>query len=247
MNEEKFRFISFGGGVQTTALLLMALDGKIGHVDEVIFADTGGEWPETYSHIELMERACERASLPFTTVKSPLESLEEWCIDNKKTPARAFRWCTDKWKIRPIRKYLKDRGRAPAVALMGISLDEVQRVHDPHWSEYSFEYPLIDRRLTRSHCISIISGYGMKVPHKSGCFYCPFQGNRMFRELYFNHRDLFDRARKLEENNPRFPEFTLRNIPLRSIAHACGEGNSKLEEFGNDPENDSCDSGACFT
>ena len=40
------RFLSFGGGVQTTSVLLMD------QYDEIIFADTGNEMPETYDYMK---------------------------------------------------------------------------------------------------------------------------------------------------------------------------------------------------
>ena len=38
----KSRFLSYGAGMQTFALLVMAEYGEI-QIDEVVFADTGGE------------------------------------------------------------------------------------------------------------------------------------------------------------------------------------------------------------
>ena len=65
----KSRFLSYGAGMQTFALLVMAEQGEI-QIDEVVFADTGAEHPETYEHIEKVAKPiCERIGIPFTTVR----------------------------------------------------------------------------------------------------------------------------------------------------------------------------------
>ena len=64
----KERFLSYGAGMQTFCLLVMAEQNEI-QIDEVVFADTGAEHPETYEHIEKTAKPiCERIGIPFTTV-----------------------------------------------------------------------------------------------------------------------------------------------------------------------------------
>ena len=50
--EEPLEVLSFGGGVQSTAMLLMVHEGILPRPDVVMFADTGSELPETIEHIE---------------------------------------------------------------------------------------------------------------------------------------------------------------------------------------------------
>jgi len=65
----KNRFLSYGAGMQTFCLLVMAEQNEI-QMDEVVFADTGAEHPETYDHIEKVAKPiCERIGIPFTTVR----------------------------------------------------------------------------------------------------------------------------------------------------------------------------------
>jgi len=55
--------------MQTFALLVMAEQGEL-QIDEVVFADTGAEHPETYQHIENVAMPiCDRIGIPFTTVR----------------------------------------------------------------------------------------------------------------------------------------------------------------------------------
>lgn len=47
------RVISYGGGVQSTALIVLAATGKIGHVDAALFANVGddSEHPDTIRYV----------------------------------------------------------------------------------------------------------------------------------------------------------------------------------------------------
>lgn len=52
--------IQFSGGKDSTAMLLMMLEKGM-PVDEIIFCDTGKEFPDMYKHIEKVEKYIGRA------------------------------------------------------------------------------------------------------------------------------------------------------------------------------------------
>ena len=53
------KIISLGLGVQSTALCMMSSLGRIDRADHAIFADPGGELPQTYQILEYLTEACE--------------------------------------------------------------------------------------------------------------------------------------------------------------------------------------------
>src|SRR6185312_8131577 len=75
------------------------------------------------------------------------------------------RKCTGDFKIKPVAKWLKQHGatkNAPGKVLLGISLDEFQRMrNDSGIAHVALVYPLIDQRLTRQDCIRIIKEAGL--------------------------------------------------------------------------------------
>jgi hypothetical protein len=247
-------FISYGGGIQTFAMLVLAEKGKI-KADEVVFSDTGAEHQETYNHIEQIAKPlCKKLGIEFTTTrmskvvteretgeKKIASSLIDVVQLRKRIPSLKNRWCTEYSKIVPIKMYLREeqkrlRYEKPAVALIGISVDEWQRMHKPHLSEYTVSYPLIDLRLTRSDCIRLIKESGYPLPPKSGCYFCPFQGTDQWRKLYNTERDKFDHSMKLEEQDPKFPTYSLARdrkgpLPLRNMKIRFGDGSRDLTEF----------------
>ena len=54
-NEFDNIYVSFSGGKDSTAMLLMMLEKGM-PVDEIIFCDTGMEFPEVYQHIKQVEK-----------------------------------------------------------------------------------------------------------------------------------------------------------------------------------------------
>lgn len=54
MNNNVKYIVSFSGGKDSTAMLLMMLEKGM-QVDDIVFMDTGVEFPEMYEHIEKVE------------------------------------------------------------------------------------------------------------------------------------------------------------------------------------------------
>lgn len=241
------RFLSFGAGVQTTALLLMD------SYDEVIFADTQGEWPETYDYLQTYTLPfVNDKGIKFTVLDGPItksgittSNLEDFCHKRKTTPSMQFRWCTEAFKIKRIVTYIRAQGYPkPISSVMGISFDELGRMHKSHSRTHDFEYPLVEKRMSRTDCKQVIKDYGWPLPPKSGCFYCPFQNLKGWHDLYLKHPDLYKRADAIEQLSATYPKHTLHGGPsLARLAVRFGEGSQSLDDFKDKP----CDSGYCMT
>ena len=93
-------------------------------------------------------------------------------------------------------------------------------MYKPHLVEYTVEYPLIDRKMTRKDCVRYVTDHGYKSPPKSGCYFCPFQSEKSWGILYRTHPDLYWDAVSLEEMDLNFPTYKLnaKGTPLRKLA-----------------------------
>lgn len=60
--------LSLGGGAQSATLAETACDGDIGPLQVIAFADTGGEVPETYEHVDYLRGRADQAGIHFLTV-----------------------------------------------------------------------------------------------------------------------------------------------------------------------------------
>src|SRR3954464_850519 len=69
--EPRLRILSLGAGVQSTAVLLMALRGEFpDRPDCAIFADTGWEPAAVYEHLEWLEGEAEKGGVPVHRVSA---------------------------------------------------------------------------------------------------------------------------------------------------------------------------------
>ncbi len=95
--------VSFGCGVNSTAMLIGLWQRGV-LPDLILFADTGGEKPETYSYIANFNTWLDRVGFPPVTVvryippRAPYKSLEEACLHNNMLPSLAygFKKCSEK-------------------------------------------------------------------------------------------------------------------------------------------------------
>ena len=97
--------VAFSGGKDSTAMLLKLLDSNA-RVDDIVFCDTGLEFPEMYEHIKKVERFIDRK---ITILQSKYD-FEYYMLYKKKGsrqkvkedgygyPTSQFRWCT--WRLK---------------------------------------------------------------------------------------------------------------------------------------------------
>lgn len=199
------KYLSFGGGVNSTAMLLLLHDE--GEEFETIFVDHGCDWPETYEYVKIL-----REKYPITVLKPDVQgfdNLYDYCISVSKIPTRMFRWCTDKFKIRPVSKYVEK----PCFMLIGYASDESKRVSLNSSSQIENRFPLIEYEIDREACIQIIKDHGLPIPHKSGCWFCPFQPLSEFKRLRREHPDLFCKVEALDNCTHL---HLYRDVPIRS-------------------------------
>jgi len=209
--------LSFGGGVNSTALLVLAIQGKI-KIDAVIFANTKCELPETYEHLEYIKEICKQNNLPFYEISEG--DLFDFYYNTTTFPYRISRSCTDRYKIQPMHKFAKKQFNEEIVWIMGFDYGEQNRAKKYQFYKSKYEFPLIDYELDREGCKQIIKDFGLLVPVKSGCYFCPFTKKQGWIDLYMKHPELFEKAIKLEKNGRSYPQYTITNKPLEDVKKA---------------------------
>ena len=208
------KILSLGAGVNSVALLVLKAQSKV-EFDVAVFADTGGENPETYLYIEqVIKPFCERHKIPLEIIKRQGKDLYEECWDRKIIPTRMFRSCTDKFKIRVLKDYVrKNFPQENITFLIGISTEENQRAKNGCGNEY----PLMDLDINREGCKKIISDAGLPIPIKSGCYFCPFTPKHGLLNLLKKHPELYAKAEELEKNGRQYPRMTLAQASLETL------------------------------
>lgn len=184
-------WLSYGGGVNSTALAILIVSGKLPQYAgaRFIFSDTGEEKPQTYAYIrEHFAPYLERNGRVLEVVKPAETVLERW-ERLRVTGSRLLRGCTVEGKIQPIKRYVQENGGG--VQLIGIDAGESHRMPDR-------VRPLVDLDIDRDGCEEIIRGAGLPSPGKSGCWCCPFLRVEEIISLAKNEPCKFQRIVRLE-------------------------------------------------
>lgn len=264
------RSFSYGGGVQSTAALVLAAQGKIDFT-LFLFSNVGddSEYPATLKYVNDIAMPYAKANgIDLRELRHIRKDGTEATIYKKLTRegsrstgipiylegsgAPGRRSCTSDFKIRRIAVMLRRLGATktnPAVVGLGISLDEYQRMRtDSGDPTQTLEYPLIDLRLTRQDCVKIIEQAGLPVPPKSSCWFCPFHRIPTWQALKRNEPELFIKAVELEKILSdrsdavlgRGKVFLTRK--MIPLDQAIGDQLDMFEE-----SDDMCESGYCHT
>jgi hypothetical protein len=193
--------------VQSTTVLLMAIEGELERPDRAIFADTQWEPQAVYTHLAWLEGVAQAHQLPVYRVTSGdirariLAQVPGKRIANPPlfiknadgTKGMLRRGCTKSFKVEPITQKIREllgvaKGRQVPTGMrveqwFGISLDEAHRMRTAHVPWIVNVYPLIDRRMTRQDCLRWLDRHGYPTQPKSACIGCPYHNDEMWRQI----------------------------------------------------------------
>lgn len=267
------RVFSYGGGVQSTAALVLAAQGKIDY-PTFLFCNVGAdsENPETLAYveqyakpfaqehgIELIELQKIRQDGSRDTIYGHLTKPNSKSIGipvRMSNGSPGNRSCTVDFKIGVVDKWLREHGAKAqgAICGLGISFDERLRMRypliDPEtpWKERA--YPLVDLRLDRVACMTIIEKAGLPVPPKSSCYFCPFHRLSVWQEMRQKQPELFQKAANLEEFiNQRRAELGKDKVWLSGALKPLMQATTALHQdslFDEETDEMVCDEGVCM-
>ena len=200
--------ISYGGGIQSTALVVLAMRERWA-IDEIVHVDlVDAESPATREYVVLFRDWLRREhGRDITIIERDLYG--DMLARPEFTPVpwhgkcerfMLSRQCTRQYKVAPLQRYLYDRYPGECIRLMlGISVDEYHRMRDSSAARIEHVYPLVDRRLTRWQCREIIERAGLAAPSKSSCWFCPYRSSASQWALVRRYPYLRAMARVLED------------------------------------------------
>lgn len=250
--EEPLQVLSLGGGVQSTALLLLVKGGRLPRPDIVIHSDTGSEMPHTEPVIEFCRDICNEMDLPFAIVSSNHGKLHEYYTSKQTVPVIGVRSCTMNFKVLPQRRFIREivgnkNGKLLAECWLGITTDEKRRKIDSELKWIGNKFPLLDLDISRRMCNTLLERHNLDVK-KSGCFVCPYAGRKHFIKLRRTNPELFKICLDMEEAYQE--RWGHRHGLVPSIRSLTSLEMPSLFSFGGDYvplEESKCDSGGgCF-
>jgi len=192
------KYLSFGGGVNSVALHLMLLEQ--GDDFESVFVNHGTDWPETYDYVAGFQWWLKKNGHKPITILRPKgkhRTVLEECQAYSMVPHMRSRWCTVQFKVKVCHSYYQK----PCFQYIGFDFGEANRAKISIENGVENRWPLIENEIDREGCKRIIISHGLPVPIKSGCFICPMQRIKQWKELRMKHPELFCVAEQIEQAN----------------------------------------------
>lgn len=229
-NDFDYKVLMAGMG-DDTAMLIAEMYERGLEPDEIIFCDTGSEFPHTYRFIKHLDEWMEAKGWSKLTILKKFDKFNEplsvisLCESQNTLPAAAFgaKSCSLRFKAETANKYLnnnencwdawgvKSKGakkseyKGKILRLVGINYDEQQRAKS--WSpegKWVQVFPLIDW-LIGDFESDAVERVGLYYPGKSSCYICPHLTHGELAMLRDEYPELLQRGLKIEkayqENN----------------------------------------------
>lgn len=198
-------FLSFSGGKDSTFLLLELLRRKC-PLDEVVFFDTGWEFPEMYEHIEKIKKICAQNGVGFVTLHPP-KDFDYLMLEHKTSKGNVgYSWCggNSRWgttyKTRTLDEY-SQRNKG-SIVYIGIAADETSRLEKER-AEFK-RFPLAEWGITEAECLQgcYDAGFdwGGMYEHldRLSCMYCRNKNLKELRNIRKHYPDVWEKLKEYQ-------------------------------------------------
>lgn len=227
------QIVSFSGGKDSTAMLLMMLEKKES-IHSVVWFDTGWEYPQIYNHIKQVEGYAGISIVRLKPKKSFDFMMHSYPVTYKSGenkgkirqlgngwPCITRRWCT---RIKCSGLYQYTKGIKEPLQCIGIAYDERVRAKSRMYrgsKNKTYRFPLIEWQITEKealeYCYSKGFTFGGLYNHfnRVSCWCCPLQTLNSLRTLRKKYPKLWGKLIELDKKRPEHNVGFRRN---RSVA-----------------------------
>lgn len=259
------RAFAYGGGVQSTAALVLAAQGRI-DFPTFLFANVGddSEHPDTLRYVrEVAIPFGEKHGIDVVELRKKMKDgspetvlgrirrtrkSEVIPVRHERNGPPMGRSCSADFKRGVTGKWLLARSATPedpATVALGFSTDEQERANNKKAAPYErLVFPLLKLGLNRNRCETVIRDAGIPVPPKSACWFCPYHRLNYWNDMARESPERLKAAAAIEDHltakvgQPVFLTRTGRPL-LQVVADVQGAFTFEGPE--------GCDEGSCWT
>jgi len=210
---------SCGGGVQSTAIAVLIVQGKLPKPDYAVMTDVSHEKQATWDYVQKHLRPrLEEAGVRLDIVPTR-DYVDTSLLDPGgyvRIPAykrgeggeviKLRTHCSGLWKSTVTRRWMREQGIRKAVNWIGISADEAQRVRTSDLKWVELRYPLVDLGIKREDCLWLISSAEWPRPPRTSCHLCPLQDDSSWLKTKLQYPEDWAIAvaaeKALQQDNP---------------------------------------------
>lgn len=211
LKKKEYVVWSCGGGVDSTAIAVLICQRKLPRPDYAVMTDNGYDASYTWDYVYqiLIPRLIE-VGVKLYIIRSQDYVDTKITADNgyvaipahilgKNGMTRLNPHCSDRWKVIPVKRWLKEHGVKRCVNWIGIAADEARRAKESKLQWFQFRYPLCEFNLSRRDCKRLIKAAGWPMPLRSSCVMCPQHSDNQWLDLRDDYPDDFQRAIDIEK------------------------------------------------
>tara|TARA_R100000951_G_C2625323_1_gene175798 strand:- start:23 stop:937 length:915 start_codon:yes stop_codon:yes gene_type:complete len=218
--------VVMGGMGDDTVMMIAEMYERGFEPDEIVFCDTGSEFPHTYEFIKFLQKWCIEKEWSKVVILKKLDKFDQplsviSMVSSQNTlPAAAFgsKSCSLRFKVETADKYfnnnpdcwkawgVKKKGVATSkhkgkiLRLVGINFDEPERVkgwkNEPKWTQ---AFPLFDWVIGEAES-EAVERVGLYYPGKSSCTICPYLTHGEIAMLYDDYPIKYQESITIEDN-----------------------------------------------
>lgn len=218
--------VVMGGMGDDTAMMIAELYERGFEPNEIVFCDTGSEFPHTYEFINHLQKWCAEKKWSKVVILKKLDKYDQplsvisMITEQNTLPAAAFgsKSCSLRFKVETADKYfnndfkcweawgVKKKGVATKhhtgkiLRLVGINFDEPKRVeswkNEPKWTQ---AFPLFDWLVGEAES-EVVEKAGLYYPGKSSCTVCPYLTHGEIAMLHDDYPKLYSDSILIEDN-----------------------------------------------
>lgn len=203
--------VSFSGGKDSTAMLLMMLEKGL-PIDKVFCVDTTKEFPQMYKHIEKVQIMIEPVKIEIIKIDFDYWFGEHIKTKGKRKGERGYgfpdfrnRWCTA--LKRGAVKKLEETIPGESVQFHGIAFDEKERTLNNKGR--NIRYSLIEWQVTEKQALDYCYSKGLdwgglyEQFHRVSCWCCPLSRISELRILYNEYPILWKELEEMDKKSFR--------------------------------------------
>lgn len=206
---KRVQVLSYGGGVQTVAMVALVLKGILPRPDHIVIADTAREKTSTWDYLdEIVQPALKAAGMQVEIASHDLVTVDlysgngDLLIPAYTKTGKLPTFCSNEWKQRVVQRWLNERNPTNTHydIWIGFSTDEGQRVEKASrdTGKWVRTFPLYGKGLSRADCQIVIGSLGWPTPHSSACWMCPNMADPEWAEMKLHYPDDFQKAAELQ-------------------------------------------------
>jgi len=238
--------VSFSGGKDSTAMLLMMLEKNM-TVDKIVCVDTTKEFPQMYEHIQKVQQMIEPKKIEVVKIDFDYWFMKHVITGGKRKgnvgrgwPHFKLRWCTG-LKKQAI-SYLKNdiqydpkqekycnvkQLKVDYIEYHGIAFNELKRCDK---NNKLIKYPLVEWKVTEQDCLAYCYSRGLdwgglyKYFNRVSCWCCPFLRISELRILYNKFPHLWNELQQMDKKswNQFRTDYSIEDLTAKFEAEKLG-------------------------